>query len=425
MTLCIVWRRNRSPRITSVLPTLAFALLLWSPAFFPGVARAQGGFIGDVQGCPADQPCFNEAHQVGDSVVFRFTAIDSWDFYNVRYVDGGGNVKQVENKSGHYTFTNVEPGRVYRISVQGCTSHTLAHSTCSPWSEASVTTAGGTGSVSQPVVGPRVPSEPVKSLGRVGVPSGRTGPPVSICERARDARARNSPVAPDLEAQCRAYTAPAASAPVPQQSGGAPIPVCDAARAAREQNSPEAANLEAQCRANGGGLDPSATPGQEIREFAEAGRIIAADDPLAGELRRRQPDPNRRGFDIGLGATGSQTEWGPGKQRVLDSLTAPNQEGFKIAASFALDRNRNLELAKVGAAIAETDELVARARAIDPDVRYWLGFDIATGIFGDPKVGAKGNTATGTGSMQIRDGLSAPAQRGFNASVAFHLRRHY
>jgi len=240
MTLCIAWRRNSSLRITSVLPALAFALLLWSAAFFPGVARAQGG---DVQACPADRPCFNEAHQVGDTVVFRFTVIDSWDFYNVRYVDGGGNVKQVENKSGHYTFTNVEPGRVYRISVQGCTSHTLAHSTCSPWSEASVTTAGGTGSVSQPVVGQRAPSGPVKSLGRVPVSSGSTGstsPPMSLCERARDARARNSPAAPDLEAQCRAHPdpptpvvsapdppTPAASAPDPQPSSRAPIPVSD------------------------------------------------------------------------------------------------------------------------------------------------------------------------------------------------------
>ena len=389
MNLCIVWRRGRSPRISSVLPALAFALLLWSPLIFPGVAQAQASFNGDSQACAADQPCFNEAHQVGDTIVFGFTATGSWDFYNVRYPDVDGNVKQVENKSGHFTFRNVQPGRVYRISVQGCTRHTLARSTCSDWSEASVTTAGGTGSVSQPVVTQPAPPKPgVKTLGRVRVP-------------------------------------PSAPAAGPQPSGGAPIPVCDSARAARERNAPEAANLEAQCRANGGGLDRAATPGQEIRELMEAGQIIEADDALAGELRKRQPGPNRRGFDIGLGATGSQTEWGPGKQRIMDSLPPPDQEGFKIAASFALDRNRNLELAKAGAVIADTDQLVARARAIDPDVRYWLGFDIATGIFGDPKLGAKGNTATGTGSMRIRDGLSAPAQRGFNASVALHLRRHY
>ena len=69
--------------------------------------------------------------------------------------------------------------------------------------------------------------------------------------------------------------------------------------------------------------------------------------------------------------------------------------------------------------------VVARARTAEPDVRYWLGFDIASGIFGDPALGAQGNTATGPGSMKIRDALSAPAQRGFNASVKLHLSRHY
>lgn len=44
-----------------------------------------------------------------------------------------------------------------------------------------------------------------KSLGRVPSSSSATpGPQRSICEAARDARARNSPAAPNLEAQCRA-----------------------------------------------------------------------------------------------------------------------------------------------------------------------------------------------------------------------------
>jgi hypothetical protein len=163
----------------------------------------------------------------------------------------------------------------------------------------------------------------------------------------------------------------------------------------------------------------------EVNDFAAAGAIIANSDPLAGELRRRLADLNRRGFDIGLGATGAQTEWGPGKQKILNSLSAADQEGFKIAASFALDRNRNIALATVGAAIAETDAIVAKARMMDSDVRYWLGFDIASGIFGDPAHGAKGNTATGPGSLAIRDGLSEPAQQGFNASTKFHFGRHY
>jgi hypothetical protein len=46
---------------------------------------------------------------------------------------------------------------------------------------------------------------PAKSLGRVPTSSPPTpGPQRSICDAARDARARNSPAAPNLEAQCRA-----------------------------------------------------------------------------------------------------------------------------------------------------------------------------------------------------------------------------
>ena len=47
----------------------------------------------------------------------------------------------------------------------------------------------------------------VKSIGRVGAPS-TPGPRRPICEAARDARARNSPAAPNLEAQCRASQQP-------------------------------------------------------------------------------------------------------------------------------------------------------------------------------------------------------------------------
>lgn len=155
-------------------------------------------------------------------------------------------------------------------------------------------------------------------------------------------------------------------------------------------------------------------------------RRSADGDPLLSELRTRQPAGIfQRGFDIGTGASLGQTAWGSGKQKILDSLKPDEQEGFRIAVSFALDRNRNAAFAAVGAAIAAADAAVAQARSQDRDVRYWLGFDIAFGLFGDPALGGKGHTATGSGSDAIRDRLSAAAQRGFNASVRFHLSRHY
>ena len=164
----------------------------------------------------------------------------------------------------------------------------------------------------------------------------------------------------------------------------------------------------------------------DLNAFVARGEIIANSDPLSAELRKRVGDPViRRGFDIGMAATEGQTAWGPFKQRILNSLDSAGQEGFKVAASFSLDRNRNSGAAKIGAAIAEADTIVAQARTRDYDVRYWLGFDIASGIFGDPALGAAGNTATGPVSVGIRDSLSAPSQRGFNASVKLHFSRKY
>ena len=161
-------------------------------------------------------------------------------------------------------------------------------------------------------------------------------------------------------------------------------------------------------------------------DLATKGELIANADPLSAELRNRAPnDSTRRGFDIGMAAAEGQTQPGPGKDAIRDALCYPEQEGFQDAVSFSLQRNRNAQLAATGAAIANQDPVVAEARTSDPDVLYWLGFDIATGIFGDPALHALGNTATGPGSMGIRDALGRNAQRGFNASMALHLRRKY
>ncbi|MEO6365674.1 MAG: hypothetical protein ABIO38_06475 [Luteimonas sp.] len=103
-------------------------------------------------------------------------------------------------------------------------------------------------------------STAVKSIGRVG--DGTPAPPRpagwTICDSARDARARNSPAASNLEAQCAATKTYVKSIgrvgkPTPD-TGGVPMSLCDRARDARRRNSPAAPNLEAQCLASGGKL---------------------------------------------------------------------------------------------------------------------------------------------------------------------------
>jgi hypothetical protein len=168
---------------------------------------------------------------------------------------------------------------------------------------------------------------------------------------------------------------------------------------------------------------PMPTPEKGMLDvFAAKGEALTNEDPLAVELRNREPaGPARRGFDIGMGAAEGQTLPGPGKQRIHDSLSPAEQEGYSTAVSFSLERNRNIEWAGKGAAIAQLDPVVAAARTARRSVFYWLGFDIATGIFGDASLGGAGHTSEGPGSGAIRDALSPDGQSGFRAAVDLYL----
>jgi len=222
------------------------------------------------------------------------------------------------------------------------------------------------------------PAAPVIALGRVRARTAPTGPARTLCESAADARARNSPAASGLERQCAALN---------------------------EQQAPLIAGLP---------------------DLAARGETLASADPRSASLREQQPEGAvRTGFDIGLGAAENQTAPGPGKDRIRATLGVREQAGFDVGVSYALDRNRNAELVATGERIIGADPSAAAERERDLDVRYQLGFDIATAIFGDPALGAKGNTATGPGSLGIRDALNATSQRGFNAAVAYHLARTY
>ncbi|HSB26327.1 MAG TPA: tachylectin-related carbohydrate-binding protein [Pyrinomonadaceae bacterium] len=160
--------------------------------------------------------------------------------------------------------------------------------------------------------------------------------------------------------------------------------------------------------------------------LAEKGEAIANQDPLALALRNLQPEGlTRRGFDIGMAAAERDTEPGPDKQRIHDSLLPAEQTGFTTALTFLLARNKNAKIAAVGAAIAESDAGVARVRSVDGDPFFQLGFDIASGLFGDPAQGSVGSTQLGPGGLAIRAGLNAAGQRGFDASMKFHFGRTY
>ncbi len=302
-------------------------------------------------------------------------------------------------------------------------------------------------------LGAFVPYPTVRAVGRVKLPTGTpSGPPLSICEAAQQARARNSPAAPGLEAQCEARR------PIEMQA----LADRGAILAAQDPLAAQLRNVQGEGPARRGfdigmgaaegqtapgpgkqrthdALSPAEQEGfraavsyslarnrKILTDMAPRGAQIASEDPLAMELRNHQPEgPARFGFDVGMAVAEGQTAPGPGKDRIRDSLLDAEKGGFLFAVSYSLDRNRNVERAATGAAIAAADPAVAAARRAQSDVLHRLGFDIATAIFGDPGLGAQGNTAIGPGSMGIRNALSPSAQNGFDDAVAFHLRRGY
>jgi hypothetical protein len=167
--------------------------------------------------------------------------------------------------------------------------------------------------------------------------------------------------------------------------------------------------------------------------FAAKGQAIANANPMVLALRVAQPDGEQRtGFDEGMGIWALQTLPGPGKTAFSQTLTPVEALGFSDAAAFSFAWNNNAEHAAQGAAISGRDPEVLASRTTGcasrptglPAAMYWLGFDVATGIYGDPALGGDGNTLIGPGGEKIRASLmSADGTKGFNDALAFNVGR--
>jgi hypothetical protein len=292
--------------------------------------------------------------------------------FTIRWGHGTG----VGNSMGVYSGTVGPQGRMTGMSYDAVHPETTAS-----WWGSEVLKCHSATAPESPVPSPLAPSSPAAkplALGRVRLETTGTAPNhwgQSLCAAAKDARARNSPAAPGLERQCAA------------QPAAAPV--------------------------DHGGL-------------LAKGVAIADNDPLAVDLRAQQPDDaSRVGFNIGMAIAETDTNFGPGKQRIHDGLPISEQAGFRAAVDFSLVRNSNAKLAAAGAAIVAADPAVAEVRNAETSALFRQGFDIASGFFGDPKLGGLGYTSTGPGSLGVRQSLSPAGQRGFDAAAAFHFGRNY
>jgi len=242
---------------------------------------------------------------------------------------------------------------------------------------------------------PPAPPVPTVGLWKIDRSAGPSDPS-TICDSARTARARNSPAAPGLEAQCKAQTAAKTSPPQAVQSTQPPV--------ARPAFATE-------------WLDQQAARGEELTQL----------DPLALALRSKWTNVDRiRAFNIGMAEAETDTLPGPGKKAVGDALGDYLRGAYDTAVLYSIGRNANADLIKVAQAMAENDPDVREGTSDKFDPFYRLGFMVATGLFGDPAAGARGNTLMGPGSRRIRDALNSPsASKGFDAAVAIHQTRNY
>jgi hypothetical protein len=160
-----------------------------------------------------------------------------------------------------------------------------------------------------------------------------------------------------------------------------------------------------------------------VDPMAQAGFSLVQKDPLALEIRALLPEgPTQRGFDLLYGLAPGQSLPGPGKDKFENLLPAAEERrGFEVAEAYMLPRNRYFDNAAAGLLVANANPIVKQARESESVGLFTLGFDIATGIFGDPKQGGKGNTSSGPGAERIRSDLPGDAQRGFDASRSLNL----
>jgi hypothetical protein len=169
---------------------------------------------------------------------------------------------------------------------------------------------------------------------------------------------------------------------------------------------------------------PQRKPPADADSLAERGLTLTRQDPLAVAIRASLPKLVQHGFDLGMAIAEGHTLPGPGKQKFIDELPTPDEKrGAELAVNFSVDRNRNATLARAGLAVAQANPVVQQARDAEPPGLFTLGFDIASGLFGDPAqhTGALGHTLDGPGAQKILAGLTGGAQRGYQASRNLNL----
>lgn len=130
------------------LPTIMMAFVLMLLSILTPVPAAQAKMAAGL--CPLDRPCLFSLIQQGHTITVKWAASsDDYDTFNIRWTGAGAPGQyEVDGTQMSSSLTNAYPYTTYSVIVQGCQTHFLASSTCSPWSSSmQITTVGSTADV--------------------------------------------------------------------------------------------------------------------------------------------------------------------------------------------------------------------------------------------------------------------------------------
>ena len=131
--------------VLAIVSMLAMTMTGFLPISTMAKLSADSVYQQQFGNCPADRPCITGLSQQGHTIFIQW--MGSWDGFNIQWSQPGGQGGfHVDGTSG--SLTNVHPYTTYTFSVEGCDTHFLAPSTCSPWSpNERITTVGSSADV--------------------------------------------------------------------------------------------------------------------------------------------------------------------------------------------------------------------------------------------------------------------------------------
>ncbi|PEP75443.1 hypothetical protein CN581_26940 [Bacillus toyonensis] len=86
--------------------------------------------------CSIDKPCITDIYKQGPNIIIAWSDVENRDRYNFRWGRPGMQEKQLQlagGNGGQFILKNFRHNTLYTFKVQGCTTHFLSSSSCTPW----------------------------------------------------------------------------------------------------------------------------------------------------------------------------------------------------------------------------------------------------------------------------------------------------